>query len=112
MGVKQVMSLFTSGFTEEFIIESLDVGVFMRKTQSLLFVFGVDTLHALFKERSITVEEGLTTAVDTAAGAGHDFDSLEAVGILTDSSILAWRIPWTEEPSGLKSMGSQIVGHD
>ena len=29
-----------------------------------------------------------------------------------DSSILAWRIPWTEEPSGLQSMGSQSVGHD
>ena len=28
------------------------------------------------------------------------------------SSILAWRIPWTEEPSGLQSMGSQRVGHD
>ena len=30
----------------------------------------------------------------------------------TDSSILAWRIPWTEEPDGLQSMGSQRVGHD
>ena len=29
----------------------------------------------------------------------------------TYSSILAWRIPWTEEPGGLQSMGSQIVGH-
>ena len=28
------------------------------------------------------------------------------------SSILAWRIPWTVEPSGLQSMGSQRVGHD
>ena len=28
------------------------------------------------------------------------------------SSILAWKIPWTEEPSGLQSMGSQRVGHD
>ena len=28
------------------------------------------------------------------------------------SSILAWRIPWIEEPGGLKSMGSQRVGHD
>ena len=27
------------------------------------------------------------------------------------SSILAWKIPWTEEPGGLQSMGSQIVGH-
>ena len=29
----------------------------------------------------------------------------------THSSILAWRIPWTEEPGGLQSMGSQRVGH-
>ena len=30
----------------------------------------------------------------------------------THSSILAWRIPWTEEPGGLQSMGSQRVGND
>jgi len=30
----------------------------------------------------------------------------------TRSSILAWRIPWTEEPGGLQSMGSQRVGHN
>ena len=30
----------------------------------------------------------------------------------THSSILAWRIPWTEEPGVLQSMGSQRVGHD
>ena len=30
----------------------------------------------------------------------------------THSSILAWRIPWTEEPDGLQSMGSQRVEHD
>ena len=30
----------------------------------------------------------------------------------THSSILAWRITWTEEPGGLQSMGSQRVGHD
>ena len=29
----------------------------------------------------------------------------------TYSSVLAWRIPWTEEPCGLQSMGSQRVGH-
>ena len=28
------------------------------------------------------------------------------------SSILAWEIPWTEEPGGLQFMGSQRVGHD
>ena len=33
-------------------------------------------------------------------------------GVAAHSSILAWRIPWTEEPGGLQSMGSQRVGHD
>ena len=30
----------------------------------------------------------------------------------THSSILAWQMPWTEEPGGLQSTGSQRVGHD
>ena len=38
-------------------------------------------------------------------------DPLEK-GMATHSSILAWRIPWTDEPGGLQSMGSQRVGHD
>ena len=36
-------------------------------------------------------------------------DPLEE-GLATHFSILAWRIPWTEEPGGLQSMGSQRVG--
>ena len=38
-------------------------------------------------------------------------DPLEK-GMATHSSILAWRIPWTEEPGGLQSKGSQRVRHD
>ena len=38
-------------------------------------------------------------------------DSLEK-GMATHSSILVWRIPWTEEPGGPQSMGSQRVGYD
>ena len=38
-------------------------------------------------------------------------DPLEK-GMATHSSILAWRIPWREEPARLQSMGSQRVGHD
>ena len=38
-------------------------------------------------------------------------DTLEQ-GMDTHSSILARRIPWTEEPSGLQSVGSQRVGHN
>ena len=37
-------------------------------------------------------------------------DPLEK-GMVTHSSILAWRLSWTEEPGGLQSMGSQRVGH-
>ena len=33
-------------------------------------------------------------------------------GTATHSNILAWRIPWTEEPGGLQSMGSQRVRYD
>ena len=38
-------------------------------------------------------------------------DTLEK-GMATHSSVLAWRIPGTEEPGGLPSMGSHRVGHD
>ena len=38
-------------------------------------------------------------------------DTLEK-GMATHLSILAWRIPWTEEPGGLQSTGSQRAGHD
>ena len=38
-------------------------------------------------------------------------DPLEK-GMVTHPHILAWRIPWTEEPGGPQSMGSQRVSHD
>ena len=38
-------------------------------------------------------------------------DPLEKA-IATHTSILAWKIPWTEEPGGLQSMGSRRVGHN
>ena len=47
------------------------------------------------------------TQVQSLGGEDH----LEK-GMATHSSILAWRIPWTEEPSMLQSMGSQSVRHD
>ena len=41
-----------------------------------------------------------------------DWDDPLEKGMATHSSILAWRIPWTEEPGGLQFMGSQRVGHN
>ena len=47
---------------------------------------------------------------DSVGALGQE-DPLEE-GIATHSSVLAWRIPQTEEPGGPWSMGSQRVGHD
>ena len=41
---------------------------------------------------------------------GQEYPLEEEMAI--HSSILAWEIPWIEEPGGLQSMGSQRVGHD
>ena len=57
---------------------------------------------------------------DTTCNAGDSGDESSIPGLedslekemATHSSVLAWRIPWTEEPSGLQSMGSQKVRHD
>ena len=40
------------------------------------------------------------------------WEDLLEEGMATHSSILAWRIPWTEEPGRLRSMGLQRVKHD
>ena len=40
------------------------------------------------------------------------WEDLLEKGMATHSSILAWAIPWTEEPGGLESMGSQRVGYN
>ena len=46
-------------------------------------------------------------------GSGRSPRNLrEGKEMATHSSVLAWRIPWTEDPGGLQSMGSQRVGHD
>ena len=47
---------------------------------------------------------------ETEARSWNQEDPLEE-GMATRSSILAWRIQWTEEPGGLQSMGLQRVGH-
>ena len=59
----------------------------------------------------------MTQSKETTCNAG-DLGSIPGSGrppekgTVTHSSILAWRIPWTEEPGGLQSRESQKVGHD
>ena len=102
-GVEQVVSLLASGSSEILGIEFLDIRVFVRKTQSLAGILGIETLHALFKQRGVAMQEGLTAAVDTTAGAGHDFDSLETVGIGTDH---------VQNLAGIAQSGADCNGDD
>ena len=55
-------------------------------------------------------KESACSAGDPVLALGRE-DPLEEV-MATHSSILAWRIPWTDEPGGLQSIGSKRVGHD
>ena len=55
-------------------------------------------------------EESACNEGDPVRSLGRE-DPLEK-GMSTHSSILIWRIPWTEEPGGLQSIGSERVGHD
>ena len=55
--------------------------------------------------------KNLPTMWETQVQSLGKEDPLEK-GMATHSSILAWRIPWTEEPGGLQSMGSQRAGPD
>ena len=55
--------------------------------------------------------KNLPTMQDTQVRSLGRGDPLEKE-MATHSSILAWRIPWTEEPGGLQSKGSKRGGHD
>ena len=70
-------------------------------------------------------DAGLISGSGRSPGGGHgnplQYSCLEnpmdrgawlKEGMATHSSILAWRIPWTEEPGKLRSTGLQRVGHD
>ena len=62
-----------------------------------------DRVHKKLRKDSFRSEDGVHR---------RDWDDLLEEGMATCSSILAWRIPWTEEPGGLQSMGLQRVRHD
>ena len=55
--------------------------------------------------------KNLSAVLDTRVQSWGQEDTLEK-GMATHSSILAWEIPWTEEPGRLQSMGLQRSGHN
>ena len=81
----------------------------LRELQSPLYFVGtllydMTSLVAQTVRRLPTMQESLVQSL------GQE-DLLEKE-MATHSSILAWKIPWMEEPGRLQSMGSQRVGHD
>ena len=71
----------------------------------------IDLASAPSKEKMLTVESKLSTTVpgDMRERGSPDKsgEKEEIQKMATHSCILAWEIPWTEEPGGLQSMGSQ-----
>ena len=58
--------------------------------------------------KNLPVKAGDIRDTGLIPGSGRSLEE----GVVTYSSILAWRIPWTDEPGGLQSIGSQRVRHD
>ena len=79
----------------------------LRKPFQLLNIL-YDTVQASQGAQMVT---NLSPMWETGVRSLDWEDPLEK-GTATHSSILASRIPWSEEPGGLQSMGSQTVGHD
>jgi len=73
---------------------------------------GVETGSPALQADSLTSEpQGMQETQETRVQSLGWEDPLEKE-MATHSSILAWRIPWTEEPGGVQAMGLQRVGHD
>ena len=84
--------------TKAFLFHLFDLKIFLYTDTILNFTCG-------------SMVKNLPARRDTWVRSLGWEDPLEK-GMGTQSSILAWRIPWTEEPGGLQSVGSQRIGHD
>ena len=73
-----------------------------------LFLYKMGVSQVVLVVKNLPANAG---DVETRVQSLGQEDPLEE-GMATYSSILAWRIPWTEEPGGLQSIKSQKVGQD
>jgi len=84
----------------------------MKPRKELIFYGAITT--------SLGASQVALVVKNPPANAGYirDMDSIPGLedpleeGMATHSSIFAWRIPWTEKPGGLWSIGLRRVGHD
>ena len=83
-----------------------------KKTQTVQYI-GQNPFQSTVKRASMVVQmvKSLPAIWETQVQSLGWEDPLEKE-MATHSSILAWEIPWREEPGGLQPMGLQRVGHD
>ena len=87
----------------------MNIGVdVMQSLIQQLFIEDLSVTGAFLVAQPV---KNLPAMQETQVQSLHAKDALEK-GMATHSSILAWRIPWTEEPGRLQSMGLQKVEHD
>ena len=65
----------------------------------------------LKKQESILSHSWGSEVLNQVSAGPHSLQKLWRI-MATNSSTLAWKIPWTEEPGGLQSKGTHRVGHD
>ena len=76
---------------------------------SLVFIYLFETTHGTWSRNNLVLMSVATAPLGISEGC---VVNLTGEGNSTQSSTLAWKIPWTEEPGRLQSTGSQRVGHD
>ena len=72
----------------------------------------LNTSVQVFKAESKSQRMGIACLIFISLKNIKHIEHILEKGMATHSSILAWRIPWTEEPGRLQSMGLLRVGHD
>ena len=100
--------------TQISVIKTLQKFIFQNKIQSYLTVStDSNQFDAFIKRASLVAQrvKNLPTMWETHVQSLGREDPLEKE-MATHSSTLAWKLPWTEKPGRVQSMGSQRVGHD
>ena len=73
-----------------------------------MFYLSLWVSEVVLMVKSLPANAGDKRDMGSIPGSGDPMEE----GMATHSSILTWRIPWTEEPGGLQSIELQRVGHD
>ena len=85
----------------------------LESTSDIWLELGVRKTQASLVVAALVVKKQPANAGDLRdVGSNHRSGRSPGGGMATHSNILAWRIPWTEDPGGLQSTGCQTVGHD